>query len=165
MRLDTFRESFAQYSPGKRPEGVLLKNVLEKVANAPMTTLMAFFNLYETDPFARTLLYPEVPSCYIFKHNCFVRRKHGCPVPGSPGIKKDDSLERVYTVHPNNIECYHLRLLLHEVFGPALFACLKQVDGVNHQTFQSACRALGLLADGCYWNYRLQVAAVASSPV
>ncbi|GBP79736.1 hypothetical protein EVAR_49435_1 [Eumeta japonica] len=39
-----------------------------------------------------------------------MRRKRGKPVDGWPGIRKEHALGRVYTVHPNNTECYHLRL-------------------------------------------------------
>ncbi|GBM43163.1 hypothetical protein AVEN_128488-1 [Araneus ventricosus] len=43
------------------------------------------------------------------------RRKKGQVAPEQEGIKSNDALGRVYTMHPTNSECFHLRLLLHEV--------------------------------------------------
>jgi len=44
------------------------KETAERVATEPPanTTLTAFFELYQDDPFARTLLYQEVPSYYTW---------------------------------------------------------------------------------------------------
>ncbi|CAH2108543.1 unnamed protein product [Euphydryas editha] len=80
------------------------------------------------------------------------------------GVKKDQVLGRVYTVHPGNTECYHLRLLLHEIRGPTSFSALKTVDGVIHTTFQAACRALGLLEDDANWYRTLDEACISDSP-
>lgn len=119
----------------------------------------------QRDEFAKTLLYSEVPSYYVWKDNRrFERRKRGVNVENWPGIKKDTALGRVYTVHPNNVECYHLRLLLHVVRGPTSFEYLKTVNGVVHQTFQSACKALGLLESDGHWDDTLQEAALCESP-
>ncbi|XP_044588797.1 uncharacterized protein LOC123267978 [Cotesia glomerata] len=92
------------------------------------------------------------------------RRKKGKDVPGYLGIKKDHVLGRVYTVHPGNTECYHLRLLLHEIRGPTSFSALKTVDGVIHPTFQAACRTLGLLEDDANWDHTLKEAYISDSP-
>ena len=140
------------------------ENVMEKLTNPPKTTLIGFFELCRSDNFATTLLYSEVPAYYTWKNNKFVRRKQGKAVPGHHGVKKDQVLGRVYTVHPNNAECYYLRLLLHEVKGPTSFEDLKRVSGVVHPTFQSACRELGLLQDDNHWANTLEEAAVSESP-
>lgn len=70
----------------------------------------------------------------------------------------------MYTIHPNNTECYHLRLLLHEVRGPTSYSALKTVNGILHPTFQSACKALGLLEDDKHWDSTLEDAALCDSP-
>ena len=88
------------------------------INNLPKTTLLDFFELCVVNAFARTHLYCEVLTYYVWKGNKFCRRKQGKPVPGYLGVKKDQVLGRVYTVHPGNAECYYLRLLLHEVHGP-----------------------------------------------
>ncbi|KAL0882000.1 hypothetical protein ABMA27_001749 [Loxostege sticticalis] len=71
-------------------------------------------NLCQECDFAKSLLYDEVPSYYTYdkQRGVFNRRRRGQPVDGVPGVYKDQALGRVYTVHPNNSECYYLRLLL-----------------------------------------------------
>jgi len=63
------------------------------------------------------------------------------------GVEIDNCLGRVYTINPNNTDCFHLRLLLHEVRGPTSFDDLKTVNEVTYNIFQLACKALGLLKD------------------
>lgn len=138
-------------------------NITDRVQIPPMTTLLAFFELCKVDNFAKGLLYCDVPAYYVWKNNRFIRRKQGKPVAGHPGVKQDDVIGRVYTVHPNNAECYYLRLLLHEVKGPTGFCDLKSVSEINHTTFQSACRARGLLEDDDHWERALVEAAISES--
>ena len=139
-------------------------NVVNKVRNPPQTTLLAFFDLCKRDDFAKQLHYNEIPSYYVWNNNMFCRRKQGKTVPGHSGVKRDNVLGRIYTVHPKNSECYHLRLLLNEIKGPTSFQCLRTVGGVLHPTYKSACRALGLLQDDINWDETLQEAALSRSP-
>uniref|UniRef100_A0A182NCC1 ATP-dependent DNA helicase n=1 Tax=Anopheles dirus TaxID=7168 RepID=A0A182NCC1_9DIPT len=85
------------------------------IANSPPNTnLTAFFQLCQTDTFARTLLYPEVPAFYTWNasRKTFCKIKQGRKDHES-GQFSSDALRRVYTVHPNNAECFYLRMLLH----------------------------------------------------
>ncbi|XP_039291456.1 uncharacterized protein LOC120353047 [Nilaparvata lugens] len=82
----------------------------------------------------------------------FVRRKRGEPVNGHPGIFKENTIGRLYTVHPNQDECFYLRMLLVNVPGPTSFQQLKIVDGVTHATFRATCQALNLLENDQQWN-------------
>jgi len=75
------------------------------INNPPKTTLLAFFDLCKTDDFAKTLLYVDVPSYYVWENNRFERKKHGINVNGWPVIKRDQALGRVYTIYSNNTEC------------------------------------------------------------
>jgi len=50
------------------------------------------------------------------------------PVKGNPNQFVSDVLGRIYTVHPNNDECYYLRLLV-TVRGPTSFKQLRTVNG------------------------------------
>jgi len=134
------------------------ENAALKVNEPPRTTLTEFFRLCETDDFARTLYYHEVPTYYTWDDKKFSRRKQGEPC--YPGVRKSSALGRVYTVHPNNSECYFLRMLLHKIKGPTSFESLKQ----GHLTYQAACRALGLLEDDNHWTETLKEAAVSQSP-
>lgn len=140
------------------------KNIVHKIANPPTTTLLAFFNLCNTDEFAKTLLYAEVPSYFVWTNNKFIRRKKGKIVAGWSGVKQDCALGRVYTVHPNNSECYHLRMLLHVVKGPTSFNDLKTVNGVVYPTYLLTCKARGLIEDDDHWTKTLEEASATVSP-
>lgn len=141
-------------------------NVQDRIENPRNTTLMAFFMLCQIDDFAKTLFYEEVPAYYTYnkQSGTFQRRRRGTPVEGHPGILRDHVLGRVYTIHPNNHECYYLRMLLHVIKGPTSFDSLKTVNGVVHETYQAACLALGLLENDNHWHDTLAEASVSSGP-
>lgn len=61
-------------------------NLSEKVTSPPQTTLLGFFEKCKTDTFAKTLLYSEVPSYFVWKNHKFSRRKRGQVVDGWPGV-------------------------------------------------------------------------------
>jgi hypothetical protein len=127
-------------------------NVAEKISKPPTTTLTAFFEFCKTDSFAKTLLYHKVPTYYTYNNSKFNRKKRGTPVDGYKGIMRDTTIGRVYTMHPNNTECFYLRILLHTVPGPISLKQLKTVNGQYYFTFQSTCLALGLLEDDKHWD-------------
>lgn len=87
------------------------ENAVARAAEAPNTKLTSFFTLCRTDDFAKTLLYTEVAQYYTWNPSSklFQRRRQGNPVQGYPGVYSTDALGRVYTVHPNNAECFYLR--------------------------------------------------------
>ena len=101
------------------------ENAETRAQEPPPTTLTQFFQLCTTDSFAQTLLYNEAPKYYRWTKKRWKRRKRGKDVQNFPGIKESSTIGRVYTVHPNNVECYHLRLLLHTVRGPKSFQDIK----------------------------------------
>ncbi|CAF5189161.1 unnamed protein product, partial [Rotaria magnacalcarata] len=88
----------------------------------------------------------------------------GTAVLGHPDIREGDALGRVYTVHPNNFECFFLRLLLHVVRGPTSFEALRTVNGQICATFREACQLQGLLEDDQQWDATMSEAAAAQSP-
>lgn len=141
-------------------------NVREKVNEPPRTTLTAFFLLCQKDDFAKTLLYCDVPKYYTWDASgkVFKRRVQGVAVVGYPNVRETDALGRVYTVHPNNFECFFLRLLLHTVRGPTSFEALRTVNGQICATFREACQLHGLLADDQQWDATMSEAAAAQSP-
>ncbi|XP_076756485.1 uncharacterized protein LOC143432269 [Xylocopa sonorina] len=71
------------------------ENVRARAMSPPPTTLTEFFTLCKNDTFARTLLYSE-------------RRKKGKAVQGYLNLYSTNALGRLYTVHPNNAECFYL---------------------------------------------------------
>lgn len=142
------------------------ENNVNDVINSPRdTTLTAFFKLCTKDDFAQTLTYDKVPGYYTWNQSTkkFQRRKQGTIVENFPGVRKTDALGRVYAVHPNNSECFHLRMLLHIVKGPTSFASLRTVQGITYETFQGACKAMGLLEDDTHSKSTLSEVALAKS--
>ena len=86
------------------------------------------------------------------KNKSFERRKQGKSVDGQPTIFKDIMIERLYTIHPNQHECYFLRLLLVNVPGPTSFEYLRTVNGTIHDTYRSACQDINLLENDQHWD-------------
>ncbi|GBN16938.1 hypothetical protein AVEN_253636-1 [Araneus ventricosus] len=129
------------------------ENALAVASEPPRTTLTAFFDLCKQDRFARTLLYPEVPRYYTWDtgRKVFIRWKKGTPVFGSD-VVASEALGRVYTVHPNNSECFFPRMLLHTIKGPTSYTMLETVDGPVCYIFREACQKLGLLEDDERWT-------------
>ena len=76
----------------------------------------------------------------MLKRKSFERRKQGKSVNGQPTIFKDITIRRLYTIHPNQHECFFLRLLLVNV-RPTSFEYLKTVNGTIHDTYLSTTRA------------------------
>lgn len=139
-------------------------NAQERAQTPPLTTLTAFFQLCHSDEFALTLLYCELPRYYTWQPiKTWKRRTRGLPVPDHPGIVSDDALGRVYTVHPNNSECFYLRLLLHTVRGPTSYQSIRTVDGHICATFHEACQKRGILENDGHWNDTLNEAATIPS--
>ncbi|XP_072398185.1 uncharacterized protein [Diabrotica undecimpunctata] len=96
------------------------QNAVKRAAEPPSTTLTSFFEIYQNDNFAQTLLYSEIAKYYTWNKSSrrFIRRKQGKPVPEYPDVYSTDAISRIYSVHPSNDECFYLRLLLVNVRGP-----------------------------------------------
>ena len=140
-----------------------IKNLQDRVNSPPAKTLTAFFDLCRTNNFAKTLLYHEVPQYYTWEKYKFARRKRGQEVAGFPGIRKDAALGRVYNVHPTQIECYYLRMLLFLVRWPTAFETLRTINGVICATYQGACKELGLLEGDEHWENTLSETVISES--
>ncbi|KAL8624599.1 hypothetical protein ACOMHN_045134 [Nucella lapillus] len=138
-------------------------NFIQRGDQAPKTTLTAFFQLCQTDDFAKTLMYPDITHYYRWSDGRWIRRKRGKPVLGVERVFKDVTLGRVYSVDPRNIECYCVRLLLHNKRGPVSFKHLRTVNGQECATFQQACLLMGLLEDDSHWNDTLTEASISKS--
>ncbi|CAF3486417.1 unnamed protein product [Rotaria sp. Silwood1] len=141
-------------------------NLHERINKPPKTTLTAFFLLCQKDEFARTLLYCDVPKYYTWDASgkVFKRRVQGTTVPANPNIRATDALGRVYTVHPNNFECFFLQLLLHTIRGPTSYEALRAVNGRICANFREACQLMGLLEDDAQWDATMAEAATVQSP-
>lgn len=138
----------------------------ERAMQPQNTTLTSFFELCRNDHFATTLFYHELPKYYTWDalNKQFLRRKRGANVPDYAGIYRADALGRVYTVHPNNTECFYLRILLHTIKGPTSFQALRTVNGELCDTYREACLKLGLLENDELWEKTLTEASLISLP-
>lgn len=118
------------------------ENAEQRAAAPSHTTLTAFFKLSESDVFAKTLLYAEVPTYFTWNASKkeFQQRKHGIRVDGH--LVKQMYLGCIYTVHPNNAKCFYLRLLLINVRGPTSFQQLRTVNGQLCATYREAGQRL-----------------------
>ncbi|XP_073513990.1 uncharacterized protein [Phyllobates terribilis] len=141
-------------------------NEPEQLLTPPKTTLLAFFELCQQDPFAKTILYCDLPKYYTWNasRKTLERRKRGLDIEGYPGVKATDALGRDYTVHPSNAECFYLRMLLHNVKGPTSFSDLKTIGGHVCETFREACQRKGLLENDGHWDMTLSEAAATQTP-
>jgi len=104
--------------------------------------LTEWFTRNRVDHEARQLYYSKFPHKYIWDPG----QKEW--IPRSKGF----SLGRLTYVRPTSGELYFLRLLLNHVRGALSFDHLKNISGVMHQTFQHACKTLGLLEDDKEWE-------------
>ncbi|GFX12629.1 ATP-dependent DNA helicase [Trichonephila clavipes] len=132
----------------------------------PATTLTAFYSLCQDDLFAKTLLYSEVPKFYtwIASTKKFQRCKQGKAVEGHTNLYSSDALGRLYTVHPNNTECFYLRLLLINIRGPISTQDLRTVNGQLCATYRQACQELNLLENDAHWDTALADASNTARP-
>ncbi|XP_063980943.1 uncharacterized protein LOC135164482 [Diachasmimorpha longicaudata] len=146
------------------------ENVFQRGLEDPKTTLTEFFTLCQKSDifgqFAKTLIYADVPRYITWNKSRkkWEPRKQGKPHPSITGIFKAKTLGRLYTVHPKQCECFHLRLLLVNVPGPTSFKFLRTVNGRVFNTFQDACRELQLLEDDNHWDLTLADAVLTSTP-
>jgi hypothetical protein len=109
------------------------------------TTLTAWFEANETYPEARQLLYPDFPKRFVWEKTTkrwnLRQRNIG------------ETIGRMYTAHPSSGEKFYLRMLLSHVAGARSFVDLRTLaDGRICETYQDACRQLGLLEDDLEWR-------------
>ncbi|KAL8600890.1 hypothetical protein ACOMHN_045028 [Nucella lapillus] len=142
------------------------KTAHQRAQAPPETTLTAFIKLCQSDEFACTLLYSEVPTYFrwIKSGKKWKRYERGQAVEGQEGVKAGDTIGRVYTVHSKNRECFYLRLLLHTVKGPTSFENIRSFAGVVYDTYQEACCLKELLEDGEHWSRTMEEAAATQMP-
>ncbi|GFY26458.1 ATP-dependent DNA helicase [Trichonephila clavipes] len=141
-------------------------NVRARALVPPATTLTAFYSLCQDDLFAKTLLYSEVPKFYTWNASTksFNVANKVKAVEGHTNLYSSDALGRLYTVHPNNTECFYLRLLLINIRGPISFQDLRTVNGQLCATYPQACQELNLLENDAHWDTALADASNTARP-
>ena len=60
-------------------------------------------------------------------------------------VKQAHVIGRMYTVNPQQGECFYLKLLLTHIRGPCSFNDIQTVKGDLCSSFHEACLKLGLL--------------------
>ncbi|KAJ6642641.1 ATP-dependent DNA helicase PIF1 [Pseudolycoriella hygida] len=101
--------------------------------------LLAYFKLNQVDEQAREMLYADIPYKYVYDRETKTWR----PRQRTP----KELVTRLYGVNYNQIELYSLRLLLLTVKGARSYEELRNVNGIQYDTFHAASLALGLLTD------------------
>jgi hypothetical protein len=120
------------------------------------STLTAWFKLNRSNPEARQYLYGEIPEHYTF---------HDSNHTWQPRLRGAEKvIGRMYCVNMHDTERYFLRMLLLYVPGALSFEDIRTVNGVEHDTFLLAAKAMGLVESDDVWNDTLIDAAVASMP-
>jgi hypothetical protein len=106
------------------------------------TPLIAFFEYNASHPDAQQFLYQDFPLHFTWdsKTQMWKQRQRGTQIG------------RMYQANPFQGELYYLRLLLTVVRGASSFDSLRMVDNVVYDTFETACRARGLLIGESNWE-------------
>ena len=117
----------------------------------PDTKLTAYFKLNYECLESRAVLYPDIPSKFTWnqKDKKWKLRQRGSSVGRIPTV----------SLSPHQSEKYYLRLLLHNKSGATSFEDLRTINDVVHPTFNTACRALGLLEDDTEIDKAMEEAA------
>lgn len=113
--------------------------------------LQAWFTLNRSDAFARSLLYVDIPTSYVWKNRGWHRRKH-----------KYNVLGRLYPVDPASTEAWAMRTLLLHARGCTSEADIRTVYGLVHTSFVAAAQAAGLFEDDR--EYHRCMSAVIAAP-
>jgi len=110
------------------------------------TTLTEYFQANIDYPLARKVTYMDFPFVFTWTNGTkkWTIRQRGC------------SVGRPYFISPSAGERYFLRTLLTKVKGAVSFEVLRTINGVVHDTFKSACIALGLYDSDDEWNACLE---------
>ena len=105
---------------------------------ARATHLTAWFTLNAVDAFARSQLYVDIPTHYVWNSSTLSwnRRKNRSKVLG-----------RLHPVDPSTRERWALRVLLLHSRGSTSEECIRTIHGVLWPTFLEAAKAAGLLDD------------------
>ncbi|VDP02557.1 unnamed protein product [Heligmosomoides polygyrus] len=117
------------------------------------TCLTAWFQLNQTDPTARTLLYREIPEHYRWNQRRWEKRR-----------RFEKAIGRMYTVSPREEERFYLRIMLLYTSGATSFESSKNVHGTQYGTFKEAASAAGYLRDDEEYRAFLEEASRLSMP-
>ncbi|XP_019168949.1 PREDICTED: uncharacterized protein LOC109164859 [Ipomoea nil] len=113
---------------------------VDNILSRPTILQSMFLEWFEANkiyPEARKLTYAEMPTKFVWKKD--IRKWQ----PRKRGF----AIGRVFYVPPGTGEIFYLRCLLNKVKGPTSYLDIKQVNGVQYDSFRDACSARGLVDD------------------
>ncbi|XP_019163477.1 PREDICTED: uncharacterized protein LOC109159822 [Ipomoea nil] len=115
-------------------------DLVNDVVNRPTVAQSMFTAWFEANKkyaAGRQLTYSQMPTKFVWKNN----KREWQP------RQRNWAIGRIFYVPPNTGEIFYLRCLLNIVRGPTSFDEIKQVDGVQYNSFRDACYARGLIED------------------
>ena len=120
------------------------------------THLTGYFLSNINHPEARELKFEDMPSKFRWDpaKKIWILRQQSL----------DTQVGRMITIHPSSGEKFFLRMLLKNIVGATSFENLRTVDGVVHETYKSACVALGLLQSDALWYDTMDEAVQVARP-
>jgi hypothetical protein len=122
--------------------------------NMRRTMLTEFFRINEVNEFARTLLYRDFPTHFVWNTNTKIWTPR----------KKQVVIGRIVTANPSEGERYFLRVLLNHIRGPTSFQSLRTSNGVTTTTYREAALLHGLLSGDNHCEECLSEAIVYEMP-
>ncbi|KAK1386052.1 hypothetical protein POM88_023787 [Heracleum sosnowskyi] len=127
-------------------KGGYCKAMNKGTAEVRLSKLEAFFSLNQSNQFARTLTYQEIPKHFVWNSNSTSWTPRVC----------SDHIGRIRTTHHSSGELWYLRLLLTKVRGPTSFRALRTINGIIYNTFQEACAQYGFLSSDNEWHQAIE---------
>ncbi len=109
----------------------------------------------QNNPSAFELYYHEFPKYYTWANNDWKRRSR--PL-------KSNTVGRMYSAHPADMERFCLRMLLASTKGVPSYRHLRIWDGVEYSSYKEACLARGLLQSDDEFYKLMDEAASFRSP-
>ena len=101
--------------------------------------LTAYFVQNRIDPFARRLLYNDIPKFYTWHPNGKLLKRRVYDTVGQVG--------RIVSSHLAEGERYYLSVLLNHVTGATSYRDLMTVNGVQYPTFREGAQSRGLIEE------------------
>ncbi|XP_019158563.1 PREDICTED: uncharacterized protein LOC109155333 [Ipomoea nil] len=115
-------------------------DLVNDVVNRPTVAQSMFTAWFEANKkyaAGRQLTYSQMPTKFVWKND----KREWQP------RQRNWAIGRIFYVPPNTGEIFYLRCLLNIVRGPTSFDEIKQVDGVQYNSFRDACYARELIED------------------
>ncbi|XP_058789100.1 uncharacterized protein LOC131663051 [Phymastichus coffea] len=124
---------------------------LEDYANVS-SMLMDYFKLNQDSEIARQYYYTQIPGFFVYE-----KKKVNGIYESKWKTRQNhfNTIGRMFSVSPAQLELFQLRLLLLHIKGATSFQYLRTVNNIIYPTFTAACLALGLIENDNEWDIAL----------